>query len=303
MTERPNASDTPFLQGLGRFLRFLVRLIFVFVMGALIGLGLYYGVPWLYRRLVLPVQENSARIAVLEDRVEQQQQRISENHRVLQDRVAELETDLAQLQEEVAIQNQDQQTLQEQSQELAQRIAQVESELETQAQDIAKVESDIEDTGSNLSEEIDAVQDQLEETQAEFNRQIQDTEGRTDDLETQVGALTGRLALLQTAQDLVKVRLLLMEENTGAARETLDLAVAHLDQASALMPSLAEDLENLRERMLAQDDLIAERSFRVRPSLESLWTDVMDLVVPLAAQSRVTGTQSLSPLPTSTPSP
>lgn len=303
MTEQANASRSPFLHGLGRFLRFLVRLTVVFVIGALIGLGLYYGVPWLYRCLVLPVQENSARIAVLEDRVEEQQVRISENHRTLQHRVAELETDLGQLQEEVAIQGQGQQALQEEGQQLAQRIAQVEGELEVQGQDIANVESDMEDTASNLSEEIDGVRDQLEEAQVEINRQVQETEGRMDDLETQVDTLTGRLALLQTAQDLVKIRLLLLEENTGAARETLDFAVAHLDRASAMMPSHADDLGDLRERMLALDDLIAERSFRVRPSLESLWTDVMDLVVPLTAQSAVTATLSTSPAPTATPSP
>jgi len=301
MTEQPNTSGNTFLQSLGRFLRFLVRLLLVFVIGALIGVGLYYGVPWLYRRLVLPVQENRARIAVLEDRAGQQQERITENHRALQDRMAELETNLVELQEEVAGQGQGQQALEEQSQELARRIAEVESDLEGQKEDIAAVESDLEDTASALSDEVGVVQQQLEDTRAELNQQIEGTEGRVSELETWVDTLTGQLALLQTAQDLLKVRLLLLEENTGAARETVDLAVAHLDRASELMPSQAETLGDLRERVLTLDELIVQGSFRVRPSLEALWADVMDLAVPLTAQSTVTATQSTSPLPTLTP--
>ncbi|MEA3375991.1 MAG: hypothetical protein U9R72_07320 [Chloroflexota bacterium] len=303
MTEQPGASGSPFLQGLGRFLRFGVRLIVVAVIGASIGLGLYYGVPWLYRRLVLPVRENSARVAVLEERVEEQQQSISENHRALQDRVAELETTVAQLRDEVAIQGQDQQALEEEGEQLAGRMTQVEGELETREQDIARIEAEMEDTASNLREEIGAVGVQLQETQARLDRQIEETEGRMNDLGARVDGVSGRLALLQTAQDLVKVRLLLLEENAGAARDTLELALAHIDRAGALMPSQAEDLAGLRERILALDALVAERSLRVRPSLESLWADVMDLAVPIGAQSAVTATESTSPLPTPTPSP
>jgi amino acid transporter len=71
----------------------------------------------------------------------------------------------------------------------------------------------------------------------------------------------------------------------------------------ALMPSQAEPLENLRNQMTALDDLIAQRSFRARPGLEALWADVMDLVVPLTAQSTITATQAASPLPTPTATP
>jgi chromosome segregation ATPase len=137
---------------------------------------------------------------------------------------------------------------------------------------------------------------------ASVAQQAEENRGELNDVYGQLGNLEGRLALLQTAQDLVKVRLLLLEENPGTARDTLDLAIAHLDQASALMSSQAETLEDVRNRMTALDDLIARRSFRARPDLEALWADVMDLVVPLTAQSAVTATQTTSPLPTPTPS-
>lgn len=296
MSEKLKASDGSFSQQVGRFLRFLVRLTFVVVLGALIGVGLYYGVPHLYRSLVLPVREHSARIAALENRLGEQQERISENHRVLQDRVAELETNLAQHHEEVAVQSQAQQALQEQNQQLDQRITEVQRALEGQEQGIAELESALGEVSSDLGERIGTVDDRLEE-------QIEDTEGRVGELETQGDAVMGRLTLLQTAQGLLKVRLLLLEENIGAARDTLGLAIARLDQARALMPAYAEDLEMVRERMVTLDDLIAERSFRVRPNLESLWNDLMDLAGPPPTQTEVAATQADSPLATPTPSP
>lgn len=296
MSEKLKASDGSFSQQLGRFLRFLVRLTFVVVVGALLGVGLYYGVPHLYRSLVLPVREHSARIAALENRVGQQQERISENHRALQDRVAELETNLTELHEELAIQSQAQQALQEQSQQLDERIMEVQGALEGQEQEIAELESALGEVSSDLGERIGTIDDRLQ-------GQMEDTESRVADLETQGDMLMGRLTLLQTAQGLSKVRLLLLEENTGAARDTLELAIARLDQARALMPAYAEDLEMVRERMVTLDDLIAERSFRVRPNLESLWNDLMDLAGPLSADAEVAVTQTDSPLATPTPSP
>jgi len=296
MSEKIKASDRSFSQQLGRFFRFLVRLTFVVVVGALLGVGLYYGVPHLYRSLVLPVREHSARIAALENRVGQQQERISENHRALQDRVAELETNLAQLHQDVGVQSQAQQALEEQNQQLDQRIMEVQRALESQEQGIAELESALGEVSSDLGERVDTVEDRLE-------RQIEDTEGRVADLETQGDMLMGRLTLLQTAQGLSNVRLLLLEDNIGAARDTLGLAIARLDQAYALMPAYAEDLEMVRERMVTLDDLIAERSFRVRPNLESLWNDLMDLAGPLSADAEVAATQTDSPLATPTPSP
>lgn len=304
MTETRNESGSPFRQRLGRFLRFLVRLLFVVVIGTLIGLGLYYGAPWLYRRVVLPVQENSARIAVVEARLELQQQRISENHRALQDRAANLEADLAELQESTSVQIQGQQLLEEQTERLAQRLATTESELELREGESLELERSLEAATSDLRAQVDSVEKQLAETRADIGMQIEATEARVTAAEEQAETLTGRLVLLQTAQDLLKVRLLLLEENPGAARDTLGLAVAHLDRALAVMTEQTEDLENLRERMLALDDLIAERSFRVGPTLESLWADVMELVVPPANQSGVTTTQTPPPpLPTPSPSP
>jgi chromosome segregation ATPase len=295
-------------------LRFLVRLIFILIIGALIGLGIYYGVPWAYRSLVWPVQDNRARVAILEQRMDLEQEHMQERDRALQDRifeleteVGEMETELAELREQATVQAQDQQALEAQQRQLADRVAQLNSDLEVQQQEMEAIaeemQSSLGDATAELNEQIEELEERLGDVVSNLAQQVEENRGELDGAYAQLGDLEGRLALLQTAQDLVKVRLLLLEENPGAARDTLALAVAHLDQASALMPSQAETLEALRNQMTALDDLIAQRSFRARPDLEALWADVMDLVVPLTAQSTVTATQAVSPLPTPTPSP
>jgi chromosome segregation ATPase len=225
----------------------------------------------------------------------------------LESEVDEMGTELTQLREQVSVQARDQQALEARDEELDSRIAQLSGDLEAQQQEMEVVAGEIQSSLGNatadLNEQIGDLQARLADVTANVTRQVEESRGELDDVYVQLGDFEGRLALLQTAQDLVKVRLLLLEENPGTARNTLDLAIAHLDQASALMPSQAETLEDLRSRMAALDDLIVQRSFRARPDLEALWADVMDLVVPLTAQSAVTATQTTSPLPTPTPSP
>lgn len=311
MTEQRDSSGSPFVRALAGFFRFLVRLVFVLVVGALIGLGLFYGVPWAYRRLVWPVHENSARLSILEDQVAKNSENIFENHRALQNRVVDLETAVSELREKTAAEAEDQEALREEIQQLTERIGALEdglaAQLEAQRQDIAGVQSDLASATSDVENEIDQIREQLEATEEDLSEQIEMTEAGLSDLEGEldqaVTRLGARLALLQTAQDLLKVRLLLVEENPGTARDTLALAIAHISQAGELMPSQADALGDLRERMVAVDDLIAERSFRTRPTLESLWADVMGLVTPLTPQTLITETQMTSPLPTPTPVP
>jgi chromosome segregation ATPase len=314
MTEQTDSSGRPFLRAIGGILRFLIRLVLALIVVALIGVGIYYAAPLAYRSLVWPVQDNRARVAIMEQRMDLEQQHLQERDRALQNRIFELETEVAgmetaitELREQATVQALDQQALGAQNRQLDDRLAQLNSELEAQQQEMEAVakemKSGLGDATADLNKQIEDLQERLDDVIGSLTEQVEENQGNLDDVSARLGDLEGRLALLQTAQDLVKVRLLLEQEDLGTARNTLDLAIAHLDQARALMPSQAEPLENLRNQMTALDDLIAQRSFRARPDLEALWADVMDLVVPLTAQSTITATQSTSPLPTPTPSP
>lgn len=301
MSEQHRSSDRSFLGAVGRILAFLIRLTFVLVVGALIGLGLYYGIPYAYRRLMWPVQENSTRIAILEEQVSKNSDTIFNNQLALEDRVSDLEGQIAELREQGAAREADQEALAQEIRQLADRVSDLEGDLDTQRAALQEAQSGFTETASDLSGQIDGLQAQLEADRDDLAGRIEASQEDVAELEGRLNEAALRLLFLQTAQDLLKVRLLLVEDNPGTARETLALAVEHLERAGGLVPEQEERVEDLRERMLAVDDLIANRSFRARPSLEALWADLMGFVTPLSAQTPVTGTQEISPVPTPSP--
>ncbi len=273
MTHQQSASESsgsPVLRAIGGVLRFLIRFIFVLIVGALVGAGLYFGVPWAYRSIVQPVQRNSARVAALEQRVEQEQTRLQDENLALRERIASLEAKMSALEEESAV--------------LSQNLEEAEAQIDQLGQTLPQVE-----------EELEAQREAAETAHARLESTVTDLDEQTAQVVQQTAALEGRLALLQTAQDLLQVRILLQEENARDARDTLTLATAHLEQARTLMPEQAEKLLELQGRMTELDGLIEERSFRAGPELESLWADVIDLIFPAAAPPA-----ELTPTPTPT---
>jgi len=301
MTDHERSSNSSFLGAVGRVLRFLIRLVFVLIVGALIGLGLFYGVPYAYRRLMWPVQENSARVAILEEQVAKNSDSIFNNRLALEDRISDLEEEVAELRDEGVARAQNQEALEREIEQLAGRVSDLEDDLRAQQKELEEADLAFSETASHLTEEIDMIGEQLADARQELSQEIEASQEGVEALGGKLDEAAVRLLFLQTAQDLLKVRLLLVEDNPGTARETLALAVEHLEQAGGLVPEQEERVEDLRDRMLAVDDLIANRSFRARPSLEALWADLMGFVTPLSAGTTVTGTQGTSPVPTPTP--
>lgn len=284
--QQPAPEGSSFLRVTAFLFRFLVRLLFVLAVGILLGLGLYYGVPWAYRNLVQPVQQNSARLVALEQRLAQEQNRLQEENRALQERIAGLETEITRLREEAAVQVQAHQASDERIQQLEEYSSQVDGTLEARQEDAERMRQELQKALEDLGQEVEGTQERLDG--------LEDSDG-----------LEGRLILLQTAHDLLKVRFLLLEENPGGGRDVLALAVTHLEQAIPLLPAQAERLAELKERMVGLDALIAARSFRVGSDLEALWAEVTDLVVPPALSPGGTATPegAAQPSPTPTPSP
>ena len=301
MTDHERSSNSSFLGAVGRVLRFLIRLVFVLIVGALIGLGLFYGVPYAYRRLMWPVQENSARVAILEEQVAKNSDSIFNNRLALEDRISDLEEEVAELRDEGVARAQNEEALEREIEQLAGRVSDLEDDLRAQQKELEEADLAFSETASHLTEEIDMIGEQLADARQEISQEIEASQEGVEALGGKLDEAAVRLLFLQTAQDLLKVRLLLVEDNPGTARETLALAVEHLEQAGGLVPEQEERVEDLRDRMLAVDDLIANRSFRARPSLEALWADLMGFVTPLSAGTTVTGTQGTSPVPTPTP--
>jgi chromosome segregation ATPase len=257
MTTNAETQQPGFWNRLGRviarFLALLLRLIFVVVLAILIGVGVYYGMPWVYWRFVIPVQESAARIEML--------QRDLENTR------AAWNTDLS---------------------EQGQRISVLESGLATQKERIAALEADV----GRMNELLAAQGETLSELQTALGSTGEATDQLGDDVEVLYGeldtlrdemadpnqavaAFERRLILLQAWGEILKARVHLLEDNAGSARQALALARANLERAIVLSPEPeAEALIAIRERLDAADTAIEERPFVAINELEIIWRDL-----------------------------
>jgi uncharacterized coiled-coil protein SlyX len=79
-------------QNVRRFFEFLLRLVSWVIILGIIGGGLYFGLPLLYQRYILPVQANTAELKQLREQQVQSEQTIAD----LQTRLSEMESQQAQ---------------------------------------------------------------------------------------------------------------------------------------------------------------------------------------------------------------
>jgi hypothetical protein len=87
----PSSSGPTLGQRVGRFFSILFRLFLVLLVLGVIGAGLYFGLPLLYQRYILPVQENTAELQQLRAQQVQSEQAIAD----LQTRLIVIETQQA----------------------------------------------------------------------------------------------------------------------------------------------------------------------------------------------------------------
>ena len=87
----PSSSSPNSGQKVGRFFGFLFRLLIVLIVLGAIAVGLYFGLPLLYQRYILPVQQNTAQLQQLRTQQVQNEQTIAE----LQTRLTAIETQQA----------------------------------------------------------------------------------------------------------------------------------------------------------------------------------------------------------------
>lgn len=138
----PTTSSSGFQKGVRRFFEVLLRLISWVIIFTVFGAALYYGVPLLYQRFVVPIDQNTVQVAELQAEQQKFEQQVaalqeqlrtleaeqSENSRAVTDldqRVNELETSIDSHTKSLAV-------LDEMQSELQQQNATVSSELERQ---------------------------------------------------------------------------------------------------------------------------------------------------------------------------
>jgi hypothetical protein len=85
-------SGPTFGQRIRGFFDFLLRLIALLIILGVIGLGLYYGLPLLYNRYIVPVEQNAAGLTELQSQQTQMEQELAD----LQSRMETMETQQSQ---------------------------------------------------------------------------------------------------------------------------------------------------------------------------------------------------------------
>jgi hypothetical protein len=144
---QPEVNPTPigarsgpsFGQRVRRFFDFLIRLVSWVIILGVIGLGLYYGLPLLYQRYVVPVEQNTAGVTELQSRQEQTEQELAD----LQARLETME----------AGQSQNAETLTE----LDQRLSEIETEISARTESLAaleEIQSELQTQNEAISTEL-----------------------------------------------------------------------------------------------------------------------------------------------------
>jgi len=283
MAEQPSNRNGGVGRTLGTVLKILLRLLVVLIFGTLIGAGVYLGIPWLYRATVVPVQENTDAIADLTQRLALTETETDRAADALQERTANMEGEIVALQETASVNNA----------AIATAVARIDA-FETQATELTTTTESQAEAQAALRKDLDAVTRSLDRLAADLEQQQEaltsleeDLGPRLTTLEVQADALTlsdsdvqARLVLLQSAQGLIRVQLLLLEDNPGAARSGLAIAIEHLNRYSALVPEQSDVAAGLIARIEELDALIEVRSFRTTPTLEALWADIVAMALP-----------------------
>jgi hypothetical protein len=206
-------SGPNFFQRLGRafvgFLKFLFVLLIIAVILGGIGAGLYFGLPYLHQMYVVPVNQNTARIAEVAD----QQSR---------DTLA-LQTEIAALKTEIA-------DLQTRDTEFETQLAAIEASIETHSAALNRLDE--------MQSKLDQAADQQREgLNAELSRQVKQT--RIIELLSRARLYLSQSNFGQARQDVQLARDLLTDlraDSPAGEQASLDAALFRLDLVLGNLP-------------------------------------------------------------------
>ena len=198
-------NTTPkFWSRLGRAFVNILRFLLILAVIAGVAAAVYFGVPYLYEKFIIPVETNTARLSEVESKVAADVDQLTDQISALQTRLSDLET---------------RQT------ESAQAIAELEGQLEV-LQSIIDAQSEtllsLEVMQASL-DDLSAVTAEHEKTQAGYNSILVD--------------LQRQVSLSRSIELLSRARLYLSQSNFGLARQDVLAARNLLASLQSIMPA------------------------------------------------------------------
>ncbi|MBN2547530.1 MAG: hypothetical protein JXB15_00110 [Anaerolineales bacterium] len=314
-TEIPPVQPLSFGQRLGRsfvnLVRFLARLLLILLLGGLLGVGIFYGIPKLYQQYVLPLQESVRQLEDSRAQQEQTSQQLVTQLEEIQKRVNQLEArsdqdkqtldDLgASLEAAPATQQAFLDAFQETQTALTGSLDEINAALDAVDQKLTRLTNALGTTGTDLEsldERVTTLQTQLESEDAP------------------IAAVRRDLQLIKVMELLTRSRLLIVQNNLGLAAEDIQAArqllaslkVLDFQQAAlqAMINRLDLALTNLPSApILAAEDLeIAWQLLKLGlPAEAPLPTETIapTLGITLTVQADITATLPISPTATIT---
>ncbi len=231
-----------------RLARFLLRVLFVLVIGVGLGLAVYFGAPALYRRYIEPVQVNTQRLAELESQMAAYQQETRADRAALDARLAEIEGQLAQQTEALAGLQSDVNLHRSRLSSLAGlpgRLASLETEAEDLAARLAALEADLADTESPTQQ------------------------------------LARRLEMIRALETLTRARLWLNQDNLGLAADDMEEAMDILRQIAADAPDQeVAVLNTIIDRLGLAVGNLPDSPVVASDDLEIAWRELADAAGP-----------------------
>jgi DNA repair exonuclease SbcCD ATPase subunit len=263
-----------------RFLRFIVRLLFVLIIGIALGVGIFFGVTTLYRVYIKPAQMNTVRLDTAEIQLEQLDEFVSDrsddlsaridtlemqgdNNKTtfyaLESRLAALETAQAE-QDEVLVQQSDAQAALEDDLLAVQgSYEQLQTELDALGSQVQSLDTEL----SGIEDELQTLDENLQTLSGEIER-IESLAALVEVNEQRQIAVENEFQLLRTMAMLTRSRMHLANGNTT-------LASADILVARELLVSLQAELPDFQAQTLQEtiDQLDAALSFLPRSPLQA----------------------------------
>lgn len=258
-TQNPSNVWSRLWRTIGHLLSVLLRVLFVIVVAVLLAVGVYFGAPWVYRQVIQPVQSSMAQLALLQRQVDESNTQWAESFGEQQQRIADLESQLATQGERIASLETNQSRMDEALVEQQTAVDELSSTVDAISNDYASLE------------EVETLRD-------EFTA-LQESVTLADQITVQLDTLEYRIILMQTWQEVLKTHLYLTEGNVGDAETTLALVMTHLDQAAALGPEDEQEaITAIQTRLTQTASRLREQPILAAQDLESAWYELDALI-------------------------
>jgi len=207
------------LRAFGWLLRFILRLIFVIIIGALLGGGLYlgatYGIAALNRTVFQPVYDHTLRLNELEIQTSYNNEQMAQRLQALQERVDTLEKHGDTTREALS-------SLQTRLDTSEAALSDVQQALDSAQSIIDQLQSTQEDVAPNVAamkaslEDLTKALDTLADTVTQTAEDVDALTAKADDNSALVAVHTD-VQLLKAMEMLTRARLLLAQNNPGLA--------------------------------------------------------------------------------------